>query len=123
MNHNAVKDYHEYIIYDVLGGLPNLTSRPMFGGYGLYLNRTIFAIITGVGEIRFKVDDTNRQQYIDMNSEPFTYDGYKSKKPITMNYYTVPEEVLEDRDKVTEWAYQSANLKSTRKPKPKKLKK
>lgn len=87
----------------------------MFGGYGIYLDGAIFAMITDEGELRFKVDDSNRQQYEDMGSTPFVYEGHKSRGPITMNYYLVPEEVMEDREKLTDWAYQSAELSKNKK--------
>ena len=102
--------YHEYVLHDVLGHIEGVTSRKMFGGYGLYLDGAIFGIITDVDELRFKVTDTNRAQYEVQGSTPFIYTGHKDKKPVTMNYYLVPEVVQEDREEVEVWARQSAAL-------------
>ena len=82
----------------------------MFGGYGIYLDGDIFAIITDDEELRFKVDDSNRKQYEDLGSTPFVYTGHKTRGPMTMNYYIVPEEIMEDRDKIEDWAEQSAAI-------------
>lgn len=106
----SIKEFHDYVVQDVLGHLPNLRSKAMFGGYGIYLDGSIFAIITDDSMLRFKVDNSNRQQYIDLGSTPFVYTGHKDRKPTTMNYYVVPEEIMEDREKVTDWAYQSSEL-------------
>lgn len=106
----AMQDYHDYVVHDVLGHIEGITSRAMFGGYGLYLQGTIFGIITDIDELRFKVSDENRAQYEALGSTPFEYTGHKDKKVTVMSYYLVPEEVQEDRERVAEWVLQSAAL-------------
>ena len=106
----AMEQYHAYVMGDVLGHIAGITSRKMFGGYGLYLDGAIFGIITDVDELRFKVDASNRAQYEALGSTPFVYTGHKNKKPVTMNYYLVPEKVQEDRERLEEWVRQSAAL-------------
>jgi DNA transformation protein len=106
----ALTSFKDYVVEDLLGHLEHVRARAMFGGYGLYLDRAFFAIITDDGELRFKVDDSNRAQYEALGSTPFVYTGHKKKKPVTMNYYLVPEEVLEDHERLTAWALQSAAL-------------
>jgi DNA transformation protein len=106
----AIKSFHEYVTGDVLGHIDGITSRAMFGGYGIYLDGTIFAIITGDGELRFKVDDSNRAQYEAISSTPFVYTGHKDKKPTIMSYYLIPEDMMEDRERIETWARQSAAL-------------
>jgi DNA transformation protein len=105
-----IQAYKEYVLGDVLGHIKQVTSRAMFGGYGLYLDGTIFGIITGDGELRFKVNDSNRAQYEAYGSTPFEYTGHKNGKVTIMNYYLVPEEIQESREQVEEWARQSAAL-------------
>ena len=41
-----IKEFHEYVMGDVLGGVSDVTSKRMFGGYGIYKEGIIFAIIT-----------------------------------------------------------------------------
>lgn len=99
----------EYIVTDVLGHIEGVTARRMFGGYGLYLDGRIFGIITSDADLYFKVDETNRATYEKVGSSPFIYDGWKSgKKKVTMPYWLVPEEIMEDRDKIERWVRQSA---------------
>lgn len=106
----ALESFHEHVMGDVLGHLPNLTSRPMFGGYGLYLDGTFFAIITGDGELRFKANAETKHQYEELGGEQFIYTGHKNKRPSPMPYWRVPEEVLEDRERIADWAYEAAQL-------------
>jgi len=106
----ALESYKNYVVEDLLGHLEHVRARAMFGGYGLYLKGAFFAIIVDDGELRFKVNDTNRAQYEALGSGPFIYTGHKNIKPVTMSYYLVPNEVLEDRERLTERAEQSAAL-------------
>ena len=92
------KSFHDYIVYDILGNLPGITSKAMFGGWAIYKGGTIFGIIA-IGELYFKVDDKNRLEFEKLESHPFIYTK-KDGKQIAMSYWLVPEEIIEDRDKL-----------------------
>lgn len=95
-------EYLEYILSDVLARLSGITSRAMFGGYGIYRNGTIFAIIAD-DQLYFKVGESNSEDYRQAESEPFVYERGNHQKT-TMSYWRVPEEVMEDPELVAEWA-------------------
>jgi len=76
-------------------------SRSMFGGFGFYMDGIMFALIA-YDQIYFKVDNGNRQDYLDAEKEPFTYEG--KRKPVQMSYFLVPSEILNDRIELAEWA-------------------
>lgn len=110
-----IDDFKDYVVGDVLGHVEgNITSKRMFGGYSLYLDGNIFAMITSDTDLYFKVDDTNRAQYEEMDSHPFVYSGWKDpkRKPITMPYWLISEEIMEDREKIEELVNQSAAISS-----------
>ena len=102
----------EFIVGDVLCDTSNITARKMFGGYSLYLDGIIFGLITSDSELYFKVDDSNRHYYETMDSHPFVYSDWKDKrrKAVTMPYWLIPEEVIEDREKITELMELSVNI-------------
>ena len=85
---------------DLFGDFPDVTSRAMFSGWGIYKRGKIFAIIAD-GELYFKVGDSNRAEYEKLGSRPFVYEN-KGKK-VTMSYWLLPEEIMEDRDELPEW--------------------
>jgi len=97
-------EFHDYIIHDVLGHIPHITSRKMFGGYGVYHEGIIFAIIAE-DELYFKVADHNRAEYERRGSRPFTYTGHKNRKPTVMSYWLVPEEIMNDAELVEQWLF------------------
>jgi len=111
----AITAFHDYVVGDVLVHISGVTSRTMFGGYGLYLNGAIFAIITSDTELRFKVDDSNRAEYEAVGSTPLTYTGHKDNKPTVMQYWLVPEEVMEDREHIANWVEAAAAISRKKK--------
>ena len=102
--------YLNYVL-DLLSCCGNITHRALFGGYGIYNDGKILAIIAD-DELYFKVNDSNKQDFVDSDSEPFTY--YKNNKPYSLSYWKVPAEILEVPELLQTWfnkAYMVALLK------------
>ena len=93
-------------VMDQLSALPDLRAKAMFGGYGLYQGRDFFAILMD-GRIYFKTDEQTRDAYLERGMEPFIYE--KARRTMTMKYFEVPPEVLENRDEFVEWATQAVH--------------
>jgi len=106
----ATKDFHEYIINDVLGHIEGITSKAMFGGYGIYLDGTIFALITESDELRFKANDITKEKYEALGGQQFIYHGHQSKASTSMPYWQVPEVIMENREQIEDWAREAAAL-------------
>lgn len=98
-----------------------VTARSMFGGYGLYSEGIMFALIA-YDTLFFKVDDGNLADYQTAGSEPFRYD--RNGKPIEMSYYRLPDNVFEDLAKLANWleSAREAARRSKTKSKPRKKK-
>jgi DNA transformation protein and related proteins len=90
-------------VLDQLSGLPGLTYRTMFGGYGLYQCETFFGIIHR-GRLYFKTDRMTSPRYHNRGMKPFKPTSTQMLK----NYYEVPVEVLEAPDDLTAWASHAA---------------
>ena len=97
--HDGFRDF----VLDQLSGLPGLTHRAMFGGYGLYQRETFFGIIHK-GRLFFKTDRMTAPRYRDRGMKPFKPTSAQTLK----NYYEVPVEVLEASDDLTAWASEAA---------------
>ena len=93
---------NEFVRYvlDQLRGLGAVVSRKMFGGAGLYLDGTMFALIA-YDTLYFKVDESTRPDYEEAGMEPFRPFDETS---YVMSYYEVPVDVLEESDELVEWA-------------------
>ena len=111
--------FHDYVVHDLLGSRPGITARAMFGGWGIYHDRVIFAIIVE-GELFFKTDEESRRVFEAQGSRQFTYTSRSRPKPVGMPYWLVAEGVLEDRDVFDDWvarALRSAGHSTDRKRK------
>ena len=93
--------FHDYIVYDLLGDLSGISSKAMFGGYAVYKDGKIFAIIVD-GELYLKGRKETEDFFASHKSHQFTY-SKKYGKTYTMNYWLTPEEVYENRDTFAEW--------------------
>lgn len=94
-------DFHDYVVQDLFKDIPSITSRAMFGGWGIYKDGVIFGLIAD-DQLYFKVDNQNKQRYQDRGSEPFVYQQ-GNHKATTMSYWLVPHDILEDTTQIAEW--------------------
>jgi DNA transformation protein len=104
---------------DLFAPFARIDVRAMFGGYGLYRDGTIFAIAID-DAVYLKVDDETRAAFAAAGSAPFVYTG--SAKPITMSYWSAPEEAIDSPQDMLPWA-RLAYAAALRKPKGKGRKK
>ncbi len=97
----ADESFKEFVL-DQLGPLPELRAKAMFGGYGLYQADRFFAILMD-GRLYFKTDEQTRAAYVERGMGPFTYE--KARRTMTIKYFEVPPEVLENREQLSAWAH------------------
>lgn len=84
-----------------LAPMGSLRSRAMFGGWSLYCDELIFAIV--VDEVLYlKADAETTPRFDAEGCGPFEYQG-KDGKTQSMNYYRLPDEALEDRHALLQW--------------------
>ncbi len=100
-------DSFKEFVLDQLIALPELRAKAMFGGHGLYSGANFFGILVE-GQLYFKVDETSRAAYAERGMKPFTFT--KANQVMTMSYYEVPPDILEDRELAVAWADQSIRL-------------
>ena len=93
-------DYKEFV-RELLAPLGAVTIKPFFGGLEAKYGDVQFAWVLS-DTLYFKVDDENRQDYIDAGSGPFTYEG--KSRPVEMSYYRVPDALMNDPGGIAEWA-------------------
>lgn len=113
---------NEYVTYILEKLEPHgpIRARAMFGGFGIYYADVMFALIAD-NELYFRVDEETEKAFLRYESKRFIYDGMK--KPVSLPYQTLPEEILENSQELPQWietAYQTAlKHKKPQKSKPK----
>lgn len=76
-------------------------AKAMFGGIGLYADGLFFALMDKE-RLYLKVDDGNRPDFEARGLGPFH--PYAERGGPPMQYYPVPEEVLDDPGELRVWA-------------------
>ena len=106
------EQFLNYVI-DQLSSWGEVSARRMFGGAGLYREGKMFALIAG--DVAYlKADDSFRPDFEQRGCGPFR--PWEHKK-MTMPYYEIPADVLEDPKKLARWAERSFAIGSKTKKK------
>ena len=92
-------EHFDDLILDRLAALGGISSRPMFGGHGLYRREVIFGILHG-DRLYLKVDEQSKGDFVSRGRGPFRPNEQQTLK----SYYEVPQEVLNDAESFVSWA-------------------
>lgn len=93
------KEYIDWVM-ELLSPAGDISSRAMFGGYGVFEGGLMFALVSKEPSLYFKADETNVS----------FFEEAKSKRYKPMPYYEVPADILEDSDKLSVWAKKSIEV-------------
>lgn len=112
----ASREFADYLV-ELLAPLGPVTAKRMFGGFGLYLDGLMFAIIVD-DSLYLKADAENRAAYAARDMAPFVYE--RQGKPVAMAYHALPGEALDDREDLLALARLAfaAALRGRRPPRP-----
>ena len=117
----ASPGYKEYIL-DLLTAVDGVSARAMFGGVGLYVDGTMFGLITRSDRFYLRVDEINQPDFEAMEAEQFIpHEDKPEQNQMKMPYFEVPADILEDEEELPRWA-QKAWEAARRNKKPKKKK-
>ena len=97
-----------------LSEVTQITTKPMFGGVGIYGEGLFFALIAE-DSLYFKVDDSNKADFEDAGMEPF----YPFDDGRPMKYWQLPDSVLEDPKELSVWVDKALRVAENAKPKKK----
>ncbi len=78
-----------------------IEERRMFGGYGIYHEGLMFAIVVD-DTLYFKADEDTKDHFESRGLSQFTYK--RKGKIISMSYYLAPEDIFDDREEAAVWA-------------------
>jgi DNA transformation protein len=111
-------DYLRWVL-EQLSGAEGISSRRMFGGFGLYRDDVFFAIISD-DTLFFKVSDSSRADFETRGMARFR--PYRDKPQVSMSYYEVPADVIEDAEECVRWAMRAVAAGVAKKKSPRRVK-
>lgn len=97
-----VSTHNEFVNYvvELMATWAAVSARKMFGGYGLYREGMMFALIVE-DELFFKTDTNNVAQFAKEDSHPFTYQS--KTRIVQMSYWSAPPAYLESPPEMSAW--------------------
>lgn len=88
-------------IVEALEPMGTVTHRRMMGGATLYLDGTVFAILSSDGGLWFKADGESDSIWDAAGCERFTFE--MKGRTGSMNYRRAPDDVFDDADAMRQW--------------------
>ena len=111
--------YRTYVLEQLNRAVPPVRARAMFGGVGLYAGDVFFALISD-DALYIRTDEASRPEFEALGMAPFR--PFEEHGPV-MSYHQLPEEVLEEPERLRHWAERAiAGARLARRPKAKKRK-
>ncbi len=105
MNTKNIPEFLEYFIYDLLEGT-GISCKKLFNGWGIYYRNKIFAIYVRLPgkthKLYFKETRTNQELFDKHNTDYFEFYKPKSKNTVRLKYRELPEEFLDEPEKLWE---------------------
>ncbi len=105
--------FRTFVVEQLSRVVPRVRARSMFGGVGIYAGDLFFALIAD-DTLYFKVDESNRPDFQARGMGPFRPYGEEGE---VMQYYEVPEDLLEEPDALRPWAEQAVAVARRKKGK------
>lgn len=98
----------EAFVQDMLEPIGPVAIRRMFGGAGVFVRGTMFALIAD-DVLYLKVDSGSREAFRTLGCDPFVYQAAPGRMA-EMSYYEMPPHLFDDRAELIEWARQSLQI-------------
>lgn len=112
---SVTPSFQSFVVEQLGKVLTDVRARRMFGGVGIYAGSLFFALVDD-DVLYFKVDASNRPDFEARGMGPFKPYGEGGE---TMQYYQVPEDVLEDPEELRAWVEKALGVaQRKRKAKP-----
>jgi DNA transformation protein len=88
-------------VQELLEDWASVSARRMFGGYGLYHEGLMFAIVMEQ-RLYLKVDEVNRPEFEALGLAPFTY--AMKGRDVALSYLAAPDAIFDEPSVAVRWA-------------------
>jgi TfoX/Sxy family transcriptional regulator of competence genes len=107
----------EYII-EQLDALGNVTTKRFFSGTSLNIGGLQLGFVSSEETLYLRLNTDDRAELETLGGEPFSYSRKTGKTTSTPGYFSVPSEIIDDRDAINDWCLRAyAYARETYKPK------
>jgi DNA transformation protein len=96
------KQEQAQFVAEMMSGFAPVLVKPMFGGFGIYWQGLMFAILLDE-TLYFKADAESVPRFEARGLNPFTYET-KDGRRSSLSYYEAPPEVYDEREHMAQWS-------------------
>jgi DNA transformation protein len=96
----ASREFADFVV-EQMAAFARVRAKRMFGGYGLYRDELMFALIVD-DQLYLKADDDSVAAFRARDLPPFTYES--RGRTVALRYYAAPPEVFDAPDEMHTWA-------------------
>ena len=97
----VTSDSFREFLSEQLAELGHVTMRRMFGKTGVFCDGVMFGMVTD-DTLYFRTDPRNTPDFEAAGMSPFTY--RRDGREVALGYWTVPAEILDEGDRLAQWA-------------------
>lgn len=94
-----MNEFVEYL-HEVFAAFGPIDARRMFGGYGIFRDGVMFALVAD-DVLYLKADDSSARLFESRNLGRFQYN--KGGMAVSMSYYEAPEEIFDSPEDAALW--------------------
>lgn len=95
------KQAFAHFVVELMAGFGQVQAKPMFGGFGIYCQGLMFALIAQ-DQLYFKADAQSVGEFTARGLGPFVFES--QGKATLIKYYQAPPEVYDEPDHMAHWA-------------------
>jgi DNA transformation protein len=110
------KSYRTFVLEQLNRALPSVRAKAMFGGVGIYSGDVFFALIAD-DVLYVRTDEPGRAEFESLGMVPFR--PFEEHGPM-MSYYQLPEDVLEEPERLRPWAERAIEAARAKRRRPRK---
>jgi TfoX/Sxy family transcriptional regulator of competence genes len=88
--------YHDFIVYDLMSRLPEISSKAMMSGWCIYSEKIPFAAIIG-NQVYLKAKGEISEKLLSLGWKKYNYQK-SNGKTVEMNYLQVPDELIDNQE-------------------------
>jgi DNA transformation protein len=88
------------LLKEKLQVIDGVSSKKMFGGFGIFHDGKMFALVNSKGQTYLKSEETNKAKF----------DAWGASQHGKMPYFSLPKEVFKDHDKLISWVQDSISI-------------
>lgn len=108
-------------VLDLMSAWGGVTARRMFGGYGLFREGVMFALIAG-HTLYLKADQQTQPDFATAGMRPFVYTKRQGTTAVALSYWQAPPDLLDDAEDMVQWARRAfATARAAKRPATKSL--